>query len=64
MKVIVSKTKLNVVDPDSYQLAHLAEITTKATVKEVANGVTITADPAALFNILYALSCNYDVELV
>lgn len=64
MKVVVSKTKLNVVDPSKEQLLELEKVTSKAVVKEAINGATITADPATLYNILYTLSCKYDVELV
>ena len=64
MKVIVSKTKLNVVDPTKEQLLDLEKIASKAIVKEVVNGVSIKADKATLFDVLYVLSCKYDVELV
>lgn len=64
MKVIVSQTKLNVVNPTQEQLEKLTELPEKAIVKEAVNGVTITADPATLFSVLYKLSTVYDIELV
>lgn len=64
MKIVVSKTKLNVVNPSKEQLLELEKVTSKAIVKEAVNGISITADPATLFNVLYTLTCKYDVELV
>lgn len=64
MKVIVCQTKLNIVDPTVQQLLDLEKITDKAIVKETSNGVSIKADKATLFDVLYSLSCKYDVDLV
>lgn len=64
MQVIVSQNKLTVVDPSAEQLLELEKVTSKAVVKEAVNGLTITADPATLYKVLYTLSCKYDVELV
>lgn len=64
MKIVVSLNKLNVVNPSKDQLLELEKVTDKAVVREAVNGLTITADPATLYKVLYTLSCKYDVELV
>lgn len=64
MKIIVSLNKINIVNPSKDQLLELEKVTDKAVVREAVNGLTITADPATLYKVLYTLSCKYDVELV
>ena len=64
MKVIVSKCKLHFVDPSHDQAVLLQELPAEYIVKPVADGYTVKAPKDKLFDLLYNLSCKYDVELV
>lgn len=64
MKVILSKTKMNIVDPTHEQELFLQELPTTYNVKEVVNGFTVSAPKDKLYDLLYSLSCKYDIELV
>lgn len=64
MKVIVSQTKLNFVDTTADQETYFENLPAVYIVKPAPNGYTITAPKEKLFDLLYNLSCKYDVELV
>ena len=64
MKIIVSYEKMNFVDLTEEEMLKVKEVAGDVIIKEVANGYTVKADKGTLYQIICALSFQYDIEIV
>ncbi|MBO5809798.1 MAG: hypothetical protein J6R32_03115 [Bacteroidales bacterium] len=64
MKIIVSYEKMNFVDLTEEEMKKVKEVAGDVIIKEVANGYTVKADKATMYQIICGLSFQYDIEIV
>lgn len=64
MQIKITKTALTVNRPPAEVESILEALPAVFTVKPVTNGFTVTAPPALLFDLLFTLSREYDLELI
>ena len=64
MLIMIKKDGLLMLDKEHTHDKAIGNLGDYITVKEVENGYEIKGDKVQLYDVLYELSCDYDIELI